>query len=120
MDDPGEHALVVKAVCDCLGGCFEWDDKCAMTALGNPDNKGYLPRFIRREVAEYVRKTGGSVVIQVREERPNWRDNLAFYYKVILPLPEFKCGLFVEVRLTGVDDPDFPEVTIVSAHSQTR
>jgi hypothetical protein len=32
----------------------------------------------------------------------------------------FKHGLFVEMRLTGDDDPDYPEVTLVGAHPQRK
>jgi hypothetical protein len=122
MHDPAEHALVVKAVCDGLGGCFEWDDWSARIVLDNPDMQGHTPRSIRQRVIELARATGGSCVEQVKEERERWRGEFAYYYKVILPTPGMKYGMFVEIRYSGDedDDPDFPEATLVGAHPQRR
>jgi len=38
------------------------------------------------------------------------------YYKVIIPVDDFRHGVFVEIRLTGDDDPEYPEVTLFNAH----
>ena len=43
--------------------------------------------------------------------------SIAFYYKVILPVPGLLQGLFVELVLTD-DDADVPSVMIVNAHEQ--
>jgi hypothetical protein len=120
MDEPGEHELVVKALCDGLGNCVLWDRKNAQIVRDDDELKGITPGFIRREVILFVRENGGTVVEQIRETRPGWRDAYHFYYKVILPVDGFKNGLFVEMRLTGDDDPDFPEVTLVGAHTQRK
>ena len=120
MDDPNEQALVVKALSDGLGGCVEWDEKSADRVRNDSDLQGLSPRYIRAEVIRYVRAQGGQVVQQIREKRDHWKDLYAFYYKTILPMHGFKHGLFVAMRLTGDDDPDYPEVTLVGAHPQRK
>jgi hypothetical protein len=120
MDDPEEHALVAKALSEGLGGCVEWDEKSADHVRNDPDLQGLRPLYIRAELIQYVKAQGGQVVQQVKEKRDHWRDLYAFYYKVILPIGGFKHGLFVEMRLTGDDDPDYPEVTLVGAHPQRK
>jgi hypothetical protein len=118
MEDAQEHSLVVKALIDGLGNCVLWDARCARVVRENPDLKGLTPSFIKSEVISHVRKNGGTVVEQIPETRENWAARYKYYYKVILPVDEFKFGLFVEMRLTGCDDPDFPEVTLVNSHPQ--
>ncbi len=120
MDDPKEHALVVKALSEGLGGCVEWDEKSAERVRNDSDLQCLSPRYIRAEVIRYVKAQGGQVVQQIQEKRDHWKDLYAFYYKIILPMQGFKHGLFVEIRLTGDDDLDFPEVTLVGAHPQRR
>jgi hypothetical protein len=120
MDDPKEQALVAKALFEGLGGCVEWDEKGADRVRNDPDLHGLSPLYIRAELVRYVKAHGSQVVQQVREKRENWKDLYPFYYKVILPMRGFKHGLFVEMRLTGDDDPDFPEVTLVGAHPQRK
>ena len=44
----------------------------------------------------------------------------SIYSMVILPYDGMPHGLFVEVRLTGDNDPDFPRVTLVGAHPEIR
>jgi hypothetical protein len=63
---------------------------------------------------------GDCEVVQVLETREGYRDDYRFYYKVILPIDGFRHGVFVELRLTGSDDLEFPEVTIVRAHLQRK
>jgi hypothetical protein len=121
MDDPEEHALVVKALLDGLGHCVIWHDKGARLVREDPELGGLTPAFIRREVIEFVRAQAdaAAVVVQVSEQREGWRDAYRFYYKVILPVDGFKHGLFVEMRLTD-DDREFPAVTIVRAHVERK
>jgi len=77
------------------------------------------PPFIRQEVIRHVKANGASVVIQRPEKREHWRELFSYYYMVILPVPGFKHGLFVEMRLTD-DDEDLPAVTLVGAHPQRK
>jgi hypothetical protein len=120
MTDADEHGLVVKALNDGLGNCVMWDARSAKIVRENPDLRGLTPTYIKNELISYVRRSGGAVVVQVREDRENWVGRYHHWYKVILPLDEFKFGLFIEMRLTGDDDPDFPEVTLVNAHPQLK
>jgi len=118
MHDAPEHSLVCKAVRECLGGCFEWDERGAELTRRDPELEGLTPEFLRREVSRYIRSEGNSRIMQVLEQREGYREDYRFYYKVILQIDGFRHGVFVELRLTDSDDPDYPEVTIVRAHLQ--
>lgn len=115
MEDPAEHALVVKALIVGLSGCVEWDEKESRKVI---EIYGLNPRHIRLETIKYVRAHGGSVVEQRLECRENWKVLFRFYYMVILPWDGYRRGLFVEMRLTDDDDPDLPAVTFVNAHPE--
>ena len=39
--------------------------------------------------------------------------------RIIVPVPGFRCGLFVEIVLAD-DDDEYPAVLIVNAHEQRR
>jgi hypothetical protein len=119
MDDEAEHALVVKALEEGLGNCVEWEENSAILVLEDKELQGITPAFIRRQVIDFVRTNGGAVVVQRAEMREAWREKYRFYYMIILPQMGFTNGLFVELRLSD-DDPDFPVVTLVHAHPQTR
>ena len=120
MHDPWEHALVCKALRDGLGGCVEWAESGANRVREDPDLRGLTPEFPKREVIAYIRSQEDSKVVQVKEEREPYRDRYRFYYKVILPMADFRHGIFIEMILTSDDDPDYPEVTLVNAHPQRR
>ncbi len=121
MDDPDEHSLVLKALRDGLSNCVTWHERGARLVREDPELQGLTPAFIRRAVIDFVRSQAdaASAVRQVPEQRNEWRDEYRFYYKVILPVMGFGHGLFVEMRLAD-DDPEFPRVTIVRAHSQRK
>jgi hypothetical protein len=120
MHDAREHALVCKALRDGLGGCVEWDADCANRIRGNPDLRGLTPEFIRREVIKHLKAQADSTVRQIVETREEYRDDFRFYYKVIIPVDDFRHGVFVEMRLTGDEDPEYPEVTLFNAHEQRK
>jgi hypothetical protein len=117
MSDPAELALVRAAICSGVTGCCEWLDKEAERVRGDPDLQGLTPEYIKQRLCHFVAKEAGQVE-QVPETRPN-RSYRDYYYKVIIPEPGFKHGLFVEMELTD-DDPDVPSVTILNAHPQRR
>jgi hypothetical protein len=119
MDDPGEHALVVKALVGGLSNCVLWDGRSAQIVRGDGELKGLTTSTIKAELTSFVKANGGTVVMQILEARPEWREEYKFYYKVILPIEDLKHGLFVEIRLTD-DDPDVPTVTLVGAHPQRK
>jgi hypothetical protein len=120
MHDPAEHGLVVKAICDSLGGCFEWDERAVRRILDDPDMRGLTPKYLRRKVIEFGTAQGGAVVKQNLETRDPWQADFKYYYKVILPESGFKHGVFVEMVLSDGDDPELPEVTLVGAHPQRK
>ena len=120
MDDPSQHALVVKALHDGLGNCVHWDMKAVERLTKNSELMDWTLPGIRKELISHVRANGGEVVKQVREVREYWKDLHDYYYKVVLPLEGFQHGLFVELILADYEDPDFPVVIIVNAHPQTR
>ncbi len=121
MDDPEEHALVVKALQDGLSNCVIWHEKGARLVREDLELQGLTPAFIRRELIDFVRTHAyaSAAVKQVPEQRDEWRDRFRFYYKVILPVVGFVHGVFVEIRLTD-DDREYPGVTIVRAHAQRK
>jgi hypothetical protein len=116
MEDPAEHALVVKALNDGLSNCVLWDEKGAQLVI---EELNIRPRLIRQSTILHVRREGGGVVKQRDECREHWRDLYRFYYMVILPFEGFRHGLFVEMRLTD-EDPDVPVVTLVRAHPELK
>lgn len=117
MSDASELTLVKEAILSGVSGCFEWHEKEAnrlrqrLSGLG-----GLTPESIKERTIAFV-KSGGEIR-QVVETRPEYchRD---YYYKVILPEPGFKDGLFVEMELWD-SDPDCPGVLILNAHPQTK
>jgi hypothetical protein len=60
-------------------------------------------------------RQGGRQIKQVVEDRPDFKGQYDFYYKVILLLDDFPRGLFVEMVLVD-EDPDCPCVALVNAH----
>jgi hypothetical protein len=78
MDDPKEHALVVKALLEGLGGYVEWDETSADRVRNDSGLQGLRPQHIRAEVIRYVRAEGGRVVQQITEKREYWKDLYAF------------------------------------------
>jgi hypothetical protein len=93
----------------------EWDEKSSRRVRNDPDLKGLTPEGIKKLLIEFVIQTGK--VSQKKETRDPWKNNYQFYYKAIVPVEEFKHGLFIEMRLVD-DDADFPVVAIVNAHPQ--
>lgn len=119
-EDPVEHALVVKAILSGLSNCFEWDGRGSNLVREDHDLQGISPRHIKEDVIELVRERGGSVVDQRLEVRAEYQRDYRFYYRVILEYETHPRGVFVELRLTDGEDPEFPEVTIFRAHRQHR
>jgi hypothetical protein len=63
-----------------------------------------------------VVKDGGQLD-EHEEQQEDFREEFPYWYRAILPLPEFVRGLFVEVILVD-DDENERFVEIVSAHPQ--
>jgi hypothetical protein len=116
MGDPTELELIFRAILSTTTGDCEWLDKEARRVRDDPALKGLRPGAIKDLLQEYVVNNGMQVIKQIPETRGYDR---AYYYKVIVPVDEFKLGLFVELVLAD-DDPDAPAVRIVNAHEQKR
>lgn len=115
MDDPGEHALVMKALTSGLSNCVTWlNPRLSMRIRDDPTLNGLTPEGIKRELIAFVGK--GGEIRQVVEKRPEFQ-NYRFYYKAILPLDGFVQGVFVEIVLVD-DHIDVPVVRLVNAHPQ--
>jgi hypothetical protein len=120
MDDPIEHALVVKAFASACGprgyvtGYVEWidDNAIAIARSKLADLDGLTPEGIRRMSIEYV--NAGFEIVQSEETRDNWSE-FRFKYFVQIPLEGSPFRVYVEFRLND-PDPDDPTVHIVSAH----
>jgi hypothetical protein len=120
MDDPTEHALVIKAFANARGsrryvtGYVEWiDDRAAAIAREKlAELAGLTPEAIRTMAIDLV--NDGLEVIQSRETRETWSE-FRFKYIVKIPLEGIPSRVFVELRLND-SDPDDPVVHIVSAH----
>jgi hypothetical protein len=81
--------VLAKAVC----GCCEWDDRAMERVQLDADLAELTPAAIRKLTIEFV--VAGGIIQQVKEQRPEYND-FDFYYKAIVPVPEFPHGLFVE------------------------
>jgi hypothetical protein len=118
MEDPGELALVIKALTSGLSNCVEWaSDRLIWRVRSDPRLCGLTPEGIKRELLNYIR--AGGVVKQVEETRPEYQGLYRYYYKAIIPVVGFPKGIFIEMVLQD-GDPDVPSVSLVNAHPQSR
>ncbi len=116
--DPGELALVIKAVTCGTTGCCEWEDSAMERFRRFSPVRSLDPESLRGMLTHSV--SSGTPVIQVEETREVWKKRRffnRFYYKVLVPITGLTHGLFVELVLMD-DDPDVPSVVIVNAHEQ--
>src|SRR5437762_979400 len=102
--NPAELALVRRAIICGVTNCCEWDDKAVEKVRTDPSLGGLLPEKIRELLVSFV--ADGGMIKQVKETRGFDRE---FYYKVIVPVGQFKHGLFVELELDD-DDPELPTI----------
>ncbi len=104
MDDPLEHALVLKAFANARGsrgyvnGYVEWiDDKAisiARSELAGLD--GLTPEEVRTMAIDSV--NAGLEVVQSKETRDTWSE-FRFKYFVTMPVEGIPWRVFVEFRL---------------------
>lgn len=115
MSNPVELELAIKAIKSGIDGCVEWDndevDRIEKELLGY----GLDLRVVRKTLIEHVRN--GGKVVQKDEIRAEKKERRHFWYRIIVPMPQFRKGLFVEVELTNTD-PELPEIRILNAHEQ--
>ncbi len=119
MDETTQLELVRKAITSRLGGCCEWDDKAAQRVRSDRSLEGLSPEEIQERLQDYVTDHPEAVMAR-RESREEYRGVCDFWFRVILPVPGFTHGLFVELVLEDDPDPDVPGVVIVNAHEQRR
>jgi hypothetical protein len=115
MNDPGELALVLKAITCRVTGCLMWHPKERSRVRKDPVLKGLTPAGIQESLICYVEN--GGEVRQVPEKQPHF-SHRTYYYKATIPYPELFCkGLFVEMELYDADE-EVPVVLLVNAHEQ--
>jgi hypothetical protein len=120
MNDQEEREFVYRTLVDLgkITGYDEWaDDRVARRVQEQLSDLGLTPREVKRLALAHVRQVGIDAVRQVREERPGWREEYRFYYKVVVPFEGTPRGLFIEMRLID-PDPDDPQIQLVNAHLQ--
>jgi hypothetical protein len=118
MTPEEELELVKKAIVmgKTVTGCFEWHDRVLQRIERDSALSDVKPSVIRRLVIAHV--TAGGIITQVNEQRPEYGD-FDFYYKVVLAVPQFPTGLFVEMRMYD-PDIDCPTVFLVNAHPHVK
>ena len=97
-------------------GCCEWHERAEKRVQADPDLHDYSPTAIRELTFDFV--AAGGTIQQIKEQRSEYAE-FEYYYKLILPVPDFTHGLFVEIRLVDAD-PDCPSVHLVNAHPQRK
>ena len=117
MEDPEEHALVVRAITCRTGGCIEWKPRTLRRVLSADNLRGLVPSRIVEELIHHVLRRGPGAVVQKRETRMEYRDD-EFFYQVIVPIEHFPRGVFVELLMHDRHPPEYPVVLIVSVHPQ--
>jgi hypothetical protein len=118
MPDPQELELVHRAIKEArtTTDCCEWDAKAASRVERDIAMETCKPARIKQLLIDFV--LNGGIVEQVPETRDDYSFR-KYFYKAILPVSEFRHGLFVEIVLIN-DDPELPGVLLVNAHEQNR
>jgi hypothetical protein len=108
--------LVHKAIHNGIAN-IEWKDSAF--DLASADRRlrqvGLTPKGIWQLLHEFV-FNGNSLTVRT-EKRTEKLEEDPYWYRAIIPIPEFPRGLFVEVILQDPDEDD-PLVQIVNAHEQ--
>lgn len=113
MHDPNEHLMVFQALTGGVSGCVIWKRVPREWVV----ERGWDPRDVDREVAEFLRRHGHEALRQKREGRDSLSDPEDNFYDVVLPFGGLKNGLYLEVVLR-IPDGDMSVVHIVSVHEQ--
>ncbi len=114
MEDPDEFALVKEALTCRESNSIRWvSDRVALRVRNDPELQGLTPEGIKRLTKDHARS--GGEIEQIREKRPEYKEDHAWWYKVIIPVNGLPFPLFVEICLFD-PDPELPEVIIVNAH----
>src|SRR6266849_7587283 len=101
--------LVHKAICAGTLGHIRWKDSAVRLMLDDPEMEGFTEFGVRMQLRQFVldgnhldaRDERGR-----RQERAEEHPEHPFWYRAVIPVPQFPRGLFVEVILPEVDDVD--------------
>ena len=118
MADSDQIDLVHQAIAAPTWGNIEWKDAAYQRVLDDPALQGFTPLGIRLLLREFV--VNGNRLTGRHETRTEYLDENPddpYWYRAIIPVPQFPKGLFVEVRMLD-DDVNEPWVQIVNAHRQ--
>jgi hypothetical protein len=96
-------------------GNIMFQDKAARTVRDDPAMKNFTPNGIRRLLHEFVKVH--KHLLDEHENTEQYREEHPFWYRAVVPVPDFPHGLFVKVLLVD-EDEDEPFVENVSAHPQ--
>lgn len=115
MPEPDDVELVRKAILSRTTGDFEWSDSAAQRMRFDPSLNGWTLETLKALLRDHVAQ-GGSIDqrTETREEYPQ-----EYWYRVIVPVEQFRHGLFVEIILVN-EDLEAPAVQIVSVHEQRK
>src|SRR5947209_7412592 len=98
--------LVHKAICAGYRGQIEWQPACLERFLCDPSMQCFTDKGVRNLLWNFVRNQGGKVE-QRQEKRSNWLDpEDPWWYFVVVPVPQFRDGLFIELKLLWEDGDD--------------
>jgi|SRR5579884_3040234 len=118
MDEATQLELVRRAITCGVTGCCLWDRRADQRARSDRGLAGLDPEEITGRLQVYVRAHPEAVRAR-QETREEYRGAYDFWFRVIVPVHEFRHGLFVELILVD-PDPELPVVWIVNAHEQRR
>lgn len=111
--------LVHKAILAGVLGNIEWKDSAIRLMQDDPEMRGFTSHGVRLLLREFV-NTGNSLSVR-QERRAEWvedRPDHPYWYRAILPVPEFSQGLLVEAILLDHEEEEDPFIQIVHAHRQ--
>lgn len=115
MPDQDDVELVRKAILSRTTGDCEWSDSADRKRRSDPSLSGFTTKGITTLLRDHIAQ-GGSIDRRT-ERRSEYPQDC--WYRIIVPVEQFKHGLFVEIILVD-EDPDAPSVQIVSVHEQRR
>ena len=120
MPNPPRLDLVHKAICAGMLGNIEWEPEVLNRMLDNPAMKGFTALGVRLLLRKFVLNQGGSLDVRTQksEQHLQERPEHPYWYRAIIPVPQFPKGLFVETILIDPEEEEEPFIQIVSVHRQ--
>jgi hypothetical protein len=115
MPDPDDVELVRKAILSSTTGDCEWSESASRRMRSDPSLSELTEEGVKILLQEYVAQ-GGSIYRRT-EKRTEYPQD--YWYRVVVPVNQFRHGLFVEIILVD-EDPGAPAVQIVSVHEQRK